>query len=771
MLKKALIATILAMLIYPMFADKALEKNLCDLSNKSAFACWDTKSGAAMNRTPLKVEGRYVLEFKAPKYYAGSKNQWPSIIWRAPVPAGMDWSRYDLLQVDCYLKTNNPVLLGAVFRDSGNKRFFEKKSLFQGGAWTTLTFKLQKNNIDTSKLKTFNFYITRPGQDVQMLFSNIRLVSELPDKLTSLEKAYRRIGRSEAKSIADTLQQVKDEKMAAGKAHMLAEEWLKKLRGLQLDKIRYDFAKVNKKAKFSVAFADAGKKIFPKERPVEVKSAEKCKVSLARNEREGFQLVVVGPEHKGLKAVSVVPGKFVLQGKPDISLPEEAVQAFPIGFVKTKKPLYHIDFLGWYPDPILEHLKSVEIKADEVQPFWVRIKTDSKTVPGLYNGMLKVKTAGSGSVKVPVKIKVWKFSMPQRMKLKTATSSYGSPLLPSRDEVYDYLIERYRLNPFSIYSGSAYGKPTLLPVSAYTKRLKMGLNFIPMLYLKLPRQYMHKCRPRESKAKWQAMSKEQKKHYPEAGKREYLKYLDKLVPEFKKAGIYDIAYCYGFDEAGPDEWPAIVDLCKTIKKKYPDLKIITTAYDQSYGTQSVLGEVITGWIPHDNMYDPALAAKARKGGKQVWWYSTHFFIDANKLWDIRRTMGEDGFKKGVDGFLYWTVTRWNSSNKKPINMAPYTNWNPMTFPGNNGGGSFFCAAPGKKILPTIRAEAIRDGIEDYEYFHILKKLSKELPDSSVLKKQADALLNAPVAGSAETMSSRREKIGNLIDKINESKRK
>jgi hypothetical protein len=104
-------------------------------------------------------------------------------------------------------------------------------------------------------------------------------------------------------------------------------------------------------------------------------------------------------------------------------------------------------------------------------------------------------------------------------------------------------------------------------------------------------------------------------------------------------------------------------------------------------------------------------------------------------------------------------------------MAPYTNWNPMTFPGHNGGGSFFCAAPGKKILPTIRAEAIRDGIEDYEYFHILKKLSKELPDSSVLKKQADALLNAPVAGSAETMSSRREKIGNLIDKINESKRK
>ena len=127
---------------------------------------------------------------------------------------------------------------------------------------------------------------------------------------------------------------------------------------------------------------------------------------------------------------------------------------------------------------------------------------------------LTIKTANNGSVKIPLKIKVWNFTIPVKSKLKTATSAYNSPLLPERDKIYDFLLERYRLNPFSIYSGNAYGKPILHPVSDYKKRLKMGLNFIPMLYLKLPRQYLHSGSPKESKKKWAAMPPEQKKHYP-----------------------------------------------------------------------------------------------------------------------------------------------------------------------------------------------------------------------------------------------------------------
>ena len=751
---KIFISSILGFLALATFAKD--DFILCDFSKKGAFRNWKSKSGSVMNKLPEKMEGRYILNYQAPKYFAGSKNAWPSIVYSVPKEK-QDWSNYDILQIDCYLKTINPVLLGALFHDTDKKRFFEKNALSQGGQWITLSYKLQKSNINLSKVKTVNFYVTRPGQDINFYISNIRLISKTPQKLLMLEKAYRRIGKN---AIANKIAQ-------SGVTDALkADKWFKNLREAQLEKIRKDNFKINQSAKFAVAFSSPCEKIFPKERPISAKVKKTYEISLARNEYEGFQLIALAPKSKELKDAELVPGKFKLQTNPRIILPQNAVQAFPIGFVKTRPPAYQVNYVGWYPDPILEHLKKINVKANEAQPFWVRVKTTNKTIPGIYSGSVSVKTSNAGSINIPVKIKVWDFAIPVQAKLKTATSAYNSPLLPIRDKVYDFLLERYRLNPFSIYSGSAYSKPTLTPVDAYKKRLKMGLNFIPMLYLKLPRQYIHNCNPKESKKKWAAMSPEQKKYYPKEGKKETMAYLAKLVPAFKKAGIYDIAYCYGFDEAGPTEWPAIVDLCKTIKQKYPDLKIITTAYDPSYGTASILGKVITGWIPHDNMYIPELAAKARKNGKEVWWYSTRFWIDADQLWAIRSKLGEDGYKKGVDGFLYWTVTRWNDSNKKPITQAPYTNWNAMTFKGHNGGGSFFCAAPNKQILPTLRAEAIRDGIEDYEYLYILKQLASKLSKNSQLRKQANALLKAPVAKGAEQVLERRNKIGNLIEKVN-----
>ncbi|MCF6176455.1 MAG: DUF4091 domain-containing protein [Victivallaceae bacterium] len=757
--KRYFIAIILFMLFVGVNAGQFVQ-TLCNLSDKSSFTNWRTKSGAVMNQLPEKVESRYVLSFNAPKYYTGSENQWPAMIYSVPVE-NRDWSKYDILQVDCYLKTTNTVKLGILFHDTDNKRFFEKKSLSQSGQWITLTYKLQKSNININKVKTINFYITRPAHDIRIYISNIRLVSEAPRKLIMLEKAYRRIGQTAiANNIAQTLKQ-----QSAADITEKADKWFKNLREAQLEKIRQDSFKINPSVEFAVGLTDACTKVFPKERPVEVKTVKSYEISLACNEYEGFQVIVLAPKSKALQDVEVIVGKFKLQTNTHIILPQNAVQAFPIGFVNTRPPAYQIDYVGWYPDPILEHLTKVNVKANEVQPFWVRVKTDSKTIPGVYSGALTIKTANTGRVKIPLKIKVWNFIIPVKSKLKTATSVYNSPLLPDRNNVYDFLLERYRLNPFSIYSGSAYGKPVFPPVSDYKKRLKMGLNFIPMLYLKLPRQYLHSGSPKESKKKWAEMPPEQKKHYPEKGKKECIAYLDRLVPQFKKADMYEIAYCYGFDEAGPSEWPAIVDLCNAIKQKYPNLKIITTAYDPSYGTQSILGKVITGWIPHDNMYNPKMAAKARKNGKEVWWYSTRFFIDADQLWNIRSKMGEDGYKKGVDGFLYWTVTRWNDSNKKAITQAPYTNWNPMTFRGHNGGGSFFCAAPNKKILPTLRAEAIRDGIEDYEYLYILQQISGKLGNNNPLKKQANALLHAPVAKGVEQMLERREKVGNLIEKI------
>ena len=76
--------------------------------------------------------------------------------------------------------------------------------------------------------------------------------------------------------------------------------------------------------------------------------------------------------------------------------------------------------------------------------------------------------------------------------------------------------------------------------------------------------------------------------YPAEWKQKYLEILRKRIPELKKAGLYDIAACYGFDEASSSEWEAVVDLLKILKAEFPDLKVVSTAVDESYGGKTVL---------------------------------------------------------------------------------------------------------------------------------------------------------------------------------------
>ena len=85
-------------------------------------------------------------------------------------------------------------------------------------------------------------------------------------------------------------------------------------------------------------------------------------------------------------------------------------------------------------------------------------------------------------------------------------------------------------------------------------------------------------------------------------------------------------------------------------------------------------------------------------------------------------MGTMSYKYKVGGVLYFMTNNW-SLNDKPIGEGPYTDW----FPGSgksregtyaNGDGTIFCPGPDGPVS-TMRFENIRDGMEDYEYLHLL----------------------------------------------------
>jgi len=137
----------------------------------------------------------------------------------------------------------------------------------------------------------------------------------------------------------------------------------------------------------------------------------------------------------------------------------------------------------------------------------------------------------------------------------------------------------------------------------------------------------------------------------------------------------------------------------------------------------------------------------------------------------------------VAGVLIWETVYWNSDTAYPDRSNPQNPYlDPMCWvggdgkmspgikrPWGNGDGRFLyppeAAADGKPTAPvldgpvdTLRLELLRDGIEDFEYFVILKRLLTEKAAKLDSRSRAnyEALLIVPADVSANLTSFTRD---------------
>ena len=204
------------------------------------------------------------------------------------------------------------------------------------------------------------------------------------------------------------------------------------------------------------------------------------------------------------------------------------------------------------------------------------------------------------------------------------------------------------------------------------------------------------------------------------------------VPILERERLLKYAYVYGYDEVPAACFPVMAKVYGAIKAEFPDIPLMTTAYDHSFGAETVLRDVVDIHVPlTPRSKNPERVAAARARGKDVWWYIcigpkhpyANWLIEYPAI-ETRLLMGMMAAKYRPGGFLYYALTRW-PVNKAPISGGPYTDWNPMSYKDNNGDGSIFCAGPDGP-LPTIRAENFRDGMEDYAYYRILEERIAEV---------------------------------------------
>ena len=126
--------------------------------------------------------------------------------------------------------------------------------------------------------------------------------------------------------------------------------------------------------------------------------------------------------------------------------------------------------------------------------------------------------------------------------------------------------------------------------------------------------------------------------------------------------------------------------------------------------------------------------------------------------------------QGATGILYYRADGWTSGNS----IGSWYNLNTTACGGGLGrpGDGMFLYPPGpiasSEPAPGIRLKAIRDGIQDYEYAHMLKNLGQTTFVNSVLLPIAAGWSNW--SHDPSSLESAREKLGQRLNQIAPFKR-
>lgn len=235
-----------------------------------------------------------------------------------------------------------------------------------------------------------------------------------------------------------------------------------------------------------------------------------------------------------------------------------------------------------------------------------------------------------------------------------------------------------------------------------------------------------------------------------------------LQDHLEQNGWLDKAYLYWFDEPDPKDYDFVRDGMNEIKLAGPKLKRMLTEEP----VEPLFGAVDL-WCPVLPNHHPEICAERQKLGETIWWYVCTgpkapwptLFIDHNAV-NLRVWLWMT-WKWNVQGILVWQSNYWTSPAAFPT--TPQNPWeDPMGYTSGygqeagtigywgNGDGRFVYPANKKGAadktayvsgpVNSIRWEMLREGLEDFEYFAMLKQLSAARGDAA-----AKALLEVPEA--------------------------
>ena len=218
----------------------------------------------------------------------------------------------------------------------------------------------------------------------------------------------------------------------------------------------------------------------------------KISIKAARNEREGFQ-VILHPKQP-IRDISVAISDF-RHRQSGVVITTGNVTIRKVEYVHVTKPSGTEHQEGWYPDPLplLEHPFYAE--ANTNCPVWFSVNVPGDALSGKYLAVIKF-AAGRWKAEIPVELEVWNFSLPPAPYMRSAFGLYSGMIrqyhnlssdaeLKSVLDKYYSCFSDYRISPQQFYdeypiskkvTGVCWNGGTFDPDTVYQGRYAYQLN-------------------------------------------------------------------------------------------------------------------------------------------------------------------------------------------------------------------------------------------------------------------------------------------------------
>jgi len=176
------------------------------------------------------------------------------------------------------------------------------------------------------------------------------------------------------------------------------------------------------------------------------------RLDAARREMDAAQLVVFAFDAPLLQVRARLEPARSADGAV---LPDSAFRIRRVGYIPTVKPVYHVDHVGLWPDPLMD-LTPFDVQAHGFEPLWVDVRVPADARPGLYKGRLILSAMNARPTTVPVEVRVRGFTIPLKPSLRTAFGLGPRWRVKQDFDAYVRNLLEHRISPYSV------GRPKLI---------------------------------------------------------------------------------------------------------------------------------------------------------------------------------------------------------------------------------------------------------------------------------------------------------------------